>query len=352
MCDRRINNLPIFLARVAEVGLELSKKLLVADYQNAESKNQQKWLITLKLLATLAICVVLVWQADWTNVLSTLKNMHASLLVFVFVLMVMSVTLSTYKWKLMLSIHNIQYNFSTLHKYYFIAQFLNNFLPTSIGGDAYRVYKTWDNPRSNSCAVIAVFMERLTGMAALALLAYISSIIVFLEKRDVLSRTIVTLGSYGLVATILAIFLLLKTNAVGLIIKSGKSPKILTIISEHLKDYFYHPTLIIRAIFTSFWFHLHNCLPLFLLLVLGVNASCSILELFVAYAIMNVIAILPISINGIGVTEASFIYSIGLYGVPYNDAFVIILLIRVLLIPISLIGAILYFMTRRHQQEN
>jgi glycosyltransferase 2 family protein len=143
----------------------------VADYRNAESKNQQKWLLTLKLLATLAICVVLVWQADWANVLSTLKNTHASLLVFVFVLMVMSVTLSTYKWKLMLSIHNIQYNFSTLHKYYFIAQFLNNFLPTSIGGDAYRVYKTWDNPKSNSYAVIAVFMERLTGMAALALLA-------------------------------------------------------------------------------------------------------------------------------------------------------------------------------------
>jgi hypothetical protein len=35
-----------------------------------------------------------------------------------------------------------------------------------------------------------------------------------------------------------------------------------------------------------------------------------------------------------------------------TPSFAFVLLIRVLLIPISLIGAILYFMTRRHQQES
>jgi glycosyltransferase 2 family protein len=81
-----------------------------------------------------------------------------------------------------LSIHRVPFEFRTLQKYYFIAMFFNNFLPSTIGGDSYRVIKTMHNPRSRSSAVIAVLMERLTGLAALLLLGYLGAIVEYLRR--------------------------------------------------------------------------------------------------------------------------------------------------------------------------
>jgi uncharacterized membrane protein YbhN (UPF0104 family) len=89
----------------------------------------------------------------------------------------------------------------------------------------------------------------------------------------------------------------------------------------------------------------------FVLLYYGADVPVSIFQLFVILTVMNLAAVLPISINGIGVMDGSFIYVAGLYGVSYDDAFVVMLITRVLLIPISLIGAYLYF-TGKHGEEH
>lgn len=55
----------------------------------------------------------------------------------------------------------------SLIKLYFIGAFFNNFMPTSIGGDAYRVYKLGLYLKSTSNAFTATFFERFLGMVAL-----------------------------------------------------------------------------------------------------------------------------------------------------------------------------------------
>src|SRR5690606_18422664 len=77
------------------------------------------------------------------------------------------VFVSAYKWRLLLSIHGVEYSTLRLSRYYFVALFFNNFLPTSIGGDGYRIYKTINNGRSKASAIIAVVMERVTGFGTL-----------------------------------------------------------------------------------------------------------------------------------------------------------------------------------------
>ncbi len=54
---------------------------------------------------------------------------------------------------------------------YLAGQFANNFLPTTVGGDALRIAQLGRRIGSYSQASASVFVERLTGFLALSLLA-------------------------------------------------------------------------------------------------------------------------------------------------------------------------------------
>jgi uncharacterized protein (TIRG00374 family) len=56
-------------------------------------------------------------------------------------------------------------------KLYFVGSFFNNFLPTSIGGDAYKIYKLGESLKSKTEAFTATFLERFIGMFALILIS-------------------------------------------------------------------------------------------------------------------------------------------------------------------------------------
>jgi len=109
----------------------------------------------------------------------TLARIPPGVMLGALIIMLLSVSISAYKWQMMLKLHGVHFSFSKLHRYYFTAVFFNNFLPTSIGGDGYRIYKTFGNPRSTSSSVIAVVMERLTGIIALLAIGYFCSFIVY-----------------------------------------------------------------------------------------------------------------------------------------------------------------------------
>ncbi len=108
-------------------------------------------------------------------------------------------------------------------------------------------------------------------------------------------------------------------------------------------DYNTNRKLTYKVIAVSFLFHIHNSLSFFILLNYGVGADISLLQLYVALTLVNLIAILPISINGIGVVDGAFIYLTGLYGASYDESLSVMIITRLLLIPLSLIGGALYF---------
>lgn len=56
-------------------------------------------------------------------------------------------------------------------KLYFVGSFFNNFLPTSIGGDAYKIYKLGEKISSKTNAFTATFLERFLGMFALVIIS-------------------------------------------------------------------------------------------------------------------------------------------------------------------------------------
>jgi uncharacterized protein (TIRG00374 family) len=106
----------------------------------------KKFAFPIKLLVTIALSTLIIWKGDWGTIWKALQSSDPFLILCVFASMIFCVTISAFKWQLLLSIHGIHIDFGKLHKYYFTALFFNNFFPTNIGHRAPHWYMGTHNP--------------------------------------------------------------------------------------------------------------------------------------------------------------------------------------------------------------
>ena len=303
------------------------------------------WIV--KLCVTIGLGWFLFANADWSAIGVTLARIPPGVLLGALIIMLLNVTVSAYTWQFMLKLHGVHFSFSKLHRYYFTAVFFNNFLPTSIGGDGYRIYKTFGNPRSNSSSVIAVVMERLTGIIALLAIGYFCSFIVFHVHGDDLSGTLMTLGTAGIAMTVVAALFFIFLQGYQRLKRWKSKPRLLQIVLEHGMDYLRQPAASAYVMLISLYFHVQNSMAFYLLLRYGAGVDISIPEVFVVLTLVTLVGVLPISINGLGVVDATFVVLLATYGVDNDSALAVMLIGRILLIPISLIGAGFYLFDRK-----
>ena len=312
--------------------------------QPSPVRNRILWII--KLCVTIGLGWFLFAHADWSTIGVALAKTPPGVILGVFIIMLLNVTLSAYKWQMMLKLHGVHFSFSKLHRYYFTAVFLNNFLPTSIGGDGYRIYKTFGNPRSTSSSVIAVVMERLTGIIALLAIGYFCSFIVYHSHGDEVSGTLLALGTAGIAMTLVAALFFVFLQGRQRLKRWRNKPRLLRILLEHGKDYLRQPAASAYVMLISFYFHAQSSLAFYLLLRYGAGVDISIPELFVVLTLVNLLGVLPISINGLGLVDGAFVILLGIYGVDKDLALSVMLISRMLLILLSFIGAGLYLSDR------
>lgn len=295
--------------------------------------------------AVLVACIL--YRCDWKLTLSTFMAIEPKFLVLVFFCMVGGVIISAFKWQVLLSVHDAHIPLSTLNRYYFIAVFFNNFLPSSIGGDGFRIYKTASEVVSKGHAVVAVLMERVSGLWALLFLGYIGGLFVGPGSSGIpyFRQFLWVIGS----ALVLSGLFFVVTYFISDRYKDGsRFPVWLTTLFGWIHDYRRHPGKTINVVALSFFFQLY-ALSWMLLLSRAVGADISIFMLAVAMMISNLAALLPISLNGLGLMDGSFIYIASSMGMEYEHGVMMMLIMRVFLVFLSLIGS--YFYLRLKSQK-
>lgn len=78
---------------------------------------------------------------------------------------------SAWRWHLLLQAQRVQIGQVTLFNSLMVAQFFNNFLPSNIGGDVIRIRDTAKVTRSKTLATTVVLVDRGLGLMALVLIA-------------------------------------------------------------------------------------------------------------------------------------------------------------------------------------
>jgi uncharacterized protein (TIRG00374 family) len=282
-------------------------------------KRRAAILLAVKLLVSAALIFVVVRGADVGRILDTMTAADTPLLLLAFAMFFVGYALTATRWRLLLGAQGIETRTGFLVKSFMVAMFFNNLLPTTVGGDAVRVYDSWRLGGSKARAVTVIFVDRLLGLLALILLACAGAFFAdrLTERVPALPLWI---GSAAVTALLLAGLIFARSEArVGRLRTIGRRlPGVLrravSKLAGALALFRGRHDVLACALLLSFALQVNVVLH-FYVIALALDLPVPLHAFFLIVPVATVTMMLPISINGIGVREGAFAVLLAAYGV-------------------------------------
>jgi uncharacterized protein (TIRG00374 family) len=253
--------------------------------------------------------------------------------------------LYAWRWWLVLTITGADVPLSTAIQQYFIGVFVNNFLPSTVGGDMAKVYYIGRQHGYRTVAA-SVIVDRVLGVGILAILATAAA---WLSSPDssrlVASRLIVT-GIAGALTVAIALVIFGTGGLARWLAPFGQRA---VSIATHAQQFrvdmaapLKHPVILGQAILAVLTYFV--CLTLVYLAFLTEHSIVlpSFTALFTVVATTAVLSNVPISLNGLGVREQLHVWLLAPLGVPTEFALAISLLLFAHLLVASVVGLVLW----------
>lgn len=305
--------------------------------------------LVLKTAVTCLLVFLLLRIVDWRASLQIIGRISLPLIIVLLLVSLFMIAISCFKWQIFLRARKIHVPLYHLILLYLVGYFFNNFLPSNVGGDVARGAILGKQIKNASDSFGSVFLERFTGLLGLLILA---CVVFLFNMRLIRNPSIgvflfVFLGSFVLLA-----FLLLSERSRKLFsaildvyplrLVKGRLMKFLDTI------YYFRnrPMVLTQAMLVSFLFHFMTVVNT-LVVCLALDIPVRILDLATIVPIILIIAVIPISLNGIGIWEGSFVYFFSIIGVAPAAALSIALVLRAKSIVVSLLGGVSLLLLNR-----
>lgn len=254
-------------------------------------------------------------------------------------------TLYAWRWWLLLSVGNVQVSLGAAIRYYFIGIFTNNFLPSTIGGDAARVYYLGREHGYQRVAA-SILVDRLLGLGSLAVFAAAAAWFVpVTDRRFVTFRLIVTLVAAA-AGALIAVAVTGSGGAQRWAAPFGGTAVKLAVKLQRLRlemarllrkpQVFAYSAGVVFAYLLSI-----SMLYVWFLSITGAPAP-PILGVFAALSMTSVLSLVPIALNGLGIREQLHAWLFAPLGVPKEIAVAISLLLFIHTLTISVYGMVLW----------
>ena len=227
---------------------------------------------------------------------------------------------------------------------FFVSSFVGTFLPASVGGDAVRAFSLARLNVRGGDAVASVFMDRILGVASLLLMALIGLPL----AREIAARTpiLTALAAAGglCVLTMLLIFSPRSARiAAGYIerlpfaaVREGGHR-----LLESIRKYSAYPRQLITVLVCSMAVQVLRIVQGYYLgRGLGIDLPLTIYFALVPFILL--VMLLPVTFNGIGTSQAAFVWFFAQAGVDAAAAFALSVLFVALGIIGNLPGGVLY----------
>jgi len=262
---------------------------------------KKKLTVTFKIILSIGILYFLFNKTNTKTLLELYSNVNLKILILPFILLFFQTTLSSLKWKYILAAENTFPPFFFLLKSYFIAGFLSLFLPSSFGGDIYRIYILKQYNKNYLKNTSSVLFDRISGLFALTSISIISYIL-FYKNR--INYKFLAIYLFAII-----LFWLLTSDKMANLILDGKN-KIFYYIIKIIKSfnkYRNNKKVLLQALCISFIFQ-SNIVLINKICCMALNIEISVQYLFMIIPLIYLTEALPISINGLGVREGAFIF--------------------------------------------
>jgi uncharacterized protein (TIRG00374 family) len=287
----------------------------------------------------------ILWRSHPREVVAAVAAADWRLIAIAVALVLVDRALMAYRWLLLLCIIDPAERppLVEVMRIFFVSTFVGTFLPASIGGDAVRAYSmTRLNVRGGD-AVASVFMDRMLGVASILVMAAVG---LWLARDLAGNRTIVlslTVAAATCAATLLVVFSDRVARLAAAVI--GTLPARLHHFAEGLlasiRRYSAHHGQLANVLLGSIAVQaLRIVQAYFLGSGLGITAPATTYFAFVPLILL--VMLLPVTFNGIGTSQAAFVWFFGRAGVAAPAAFALSVLFVALGVVGNLPGGLLY----------
>lgn len=259
---------------------------------------------------------------------------------------------SSWRWNMLLRAQGIAVRLRTLIGSFLVATFFNNFLPSNIGGDVVRIRDTSGPAKSRTLAATVVLVDRGLGLLALVLVAALGataeqpalrgggpSVQPWILWAGLFVGGIVSvqaLRAPGLVTRLAAPLRLLHADWVD---------ERLTRLTAALGRFAGAPgalassaagAVLVQALLVMFYAAVAE----------GLHIAVSPWHLAVMVPVSFIVQMVPISVNGFGVREATFVAFFALAGLPAEAAMLLSFMGTAVIMAWSLAGACVHLARR------
>ena len=300
--------------------------------------------ILIRVAIGVGVLVALLVKADVGQLWDQIRNAKVAYLLAALAAIFGGLVISAFRWKAYLDALELPLKLGTLFRLYFVGTFFNAFLPTGIGGDAYKAVRLGRDKDSLAPAFASVFLDRFAGVVGMAAIGLVSSAYILASgeerQRVPLIALVLSLAIIG-AATILLVGgerllgrgRLVKHEGIG-----GRIRRAMRSIHAAAR----HPEAAARGyffgvLFQALVFAYHVCVAK-ALRIEGVP-----IMVFASIVVISSLAtMIPLSLNGLGFRESAYIWALGRYGVDHDTAFAFALLVLASLLLASLVGGLIY----------
>jgi uncharacterized membrane protein YbhN (UPF0104 family) len=306
---------------------------------------RQTLLWTVKLVVSGGLLYALLTRVDVARLWQLARTASPTWLAAALWLYFIMIVVSAWRWALLLRAQHVTLGLGSLTRSFLVATFFNNFLPSNIGGDVIRIRDTAAAAGSKTLATTVVFVDRGIGLLGLVFVAALGA-----SAAAARSEAAGPLGP-GLLWTLLGAAIGLSAPAVLMPQRVGQllSPlralhqEWVSVRIERLTGAlarFRDAPRAIAACFAGAVVVQLILVGFYAAIAQAVGLAVPLAHLAILVPVSFVVQMLPISVNGFGVREATF----GLYftrlGLPLEAALALSFLGAALMMLFSVSGAV------------
>lgn len=306
-------------------------------------------LLIVKIVVTVGLVLWLVERVDWGSVVTKLTAISVPLLVLYILFQLLGTLISTKKWQVIASFKDLHFSLRNGFFAYLTGTFINNFLPSTIGGDTYRALWLAKHSGAKAASISTVIFDRFIGLWTIALLALVSSPLLFpfIQGSTPLAITYSLLIIFFILDLVVT-FIYCKRWFRELVSRLPffKLRRFLEEIIFYTKKHIWFRTSLWSGLFIFVGLVLSN-----FTLFHALGSDVSILPFASAMFLVAIVSSVPLSINNIGIKEWAYITFFGLIGVSIETAITVALLSRFIQMFISFIAVPQYLRKETREEE-
>lgn len=302
--------------------------------------------ILVRVAIGVAVVAILVWRTPKRDdLVDAMRGADVAWMLAAAAALFVGILASSMRWRAYLDALEVPMPLPTVVRLYFVGTFFNAFLPSGIGGDAYKAVRIGRVQGRYTPALASVFLDRFAGFVALGLIGFGGVLWELIAAEERLRVALVAFSlSFGMLTAALLVLLGGERLLPGFLVRRhGVGAKIRGAVRA-IQAAARHPVAAARGylfgvVFQGLVLTYHLCIARALgLSGISVGAMAGIV------VVSSLATMIPLSPGGLGFRESAYVWALGSFGIARAPATAFAFLVLAILLLTSAAGGVVYIL--------